>query len=222
MELAKLTSTTSNVVIKHLKSIFSRHDLPQVVVSDNGPQYFTEFAKQYDFTHITSSPQFPQANGAAERAVRTVKTLLSKSNDLYMAMLAYRSTPLEDGYTPAQLLMGRQLRTLVPTTQQQLKPKLPNGQDLRKKETQIKQRQKQNFDLRHKASDLKPLKKGDEIWLPDRKEKGTIVKPQGTRSYVVESENQSMYRRNRKMILPMPSQKKSNVETPKANSNKRL
>ena len=79
--------------------------------------------------------------------MRTVKTLLSKSNDPYMAMLAYRSTPLEDGYSPAQLLMGRQLHTLVPTTQQQLKPKLPNGQDLRKKETQIKQRQKQNFDL---------------------------------------------------------------------------
>ena len=57
------------------------------------------------------------------------------------------------------------------------------------------------------------------MWLPDRKEKGTIVQPQGTRSYVVESENQSMYCRNRKMILPMPSQKQSNVETPKANNN---
>ena len=101
-----------------------------------------------------------------------------------------------------------------------MKPKLPNGQDLRKKETQIKQRQKQNFDLRNKASDLKPLKEGDEVWLPDRKEKETIVKPQGTRSYMIQSKNHSMYRRNRKMILPMPSQKKSNVETPKANSNK--
>jgi len=75
-------------------------------------------------------------------------------------MLAYHSIPLEDDYSPAQLLMGRQLHTLVATKQQQLKPKLPNGQDLRKKETQIKQRQKQNFDLQHKATDLKPLEKG--------------------------------------------------------------
>ena len=60
-----------------------------------------DFAKQYDFTHITSSPKFPQANGAAERAVHTVKTLLTKSDDPHMAMLAYRSTPLEDDYSPA-------------------------------------------------------------------------------------------------------------------------
>ena len=36
-------------------------------MSDNGPQYnsqaFIEFAKQYNFSHNTSSPKFPQANG---------------------------------------------------------------------------------------------------------------------------------------------------------------
>jgi len=84
--------------------------------------------------------------------------------------------------------MGRQLRTLVPTTTQQLKP---NNIDLRKKDTQIKQRQKQTFDLR--CTDLKPLKKGDEVCLPDRKEKGTIVKSQSTRSSVVKSESQGTY-----------------------------
>ena len=122
IEVAKLTSTTSNAVIKHLKSIFSRHGLPQVVVSDNGPQHsstvFIEFAILHSFTHITSSPHIPQANRTAEHAVHTVKPLLSKSNDLYVATLAYHSTPLEDGYSPAQLLRGKQLRTLVPTTQQ--------------------------------------------------------------------------------------------------------
>jgi len=224
VELAKLTSTTSTAVIKHLKSIFARHGLPQIVVSDNGPQYsssvFTDLAKQYDFTHITSSPQFPQANGAAERAVRTVKTLLTKSDDPHMAMLAYRSTPLEDGYSPAQLLMGRQLCTLVPTMTQLMKPKLPSCRHLRQKEAQIKQRQKRNFDSRHKATDLKHLKKGDAVWLPDRNEQGTIVKPQGTRSYIVESESQGTYRRNRKIILPMPSQNKSKANTPKTNNTK--
>ena len=78
---------------------------PQVVVSDNGPQYsstvFTESAKLYNFTHITSSSHIPPANGTAEHAVHTVEPLLRKSNYLYVAMLAYRSTPLEDGYSPA-------------------------------------------------------------------------------------------------------------------------
>ena len=57
-----------------------------------------------------------------------------------------------------------------------VKPKLLKIQDLRKKKAQIKQRQKQNFATQHKTTDLKSLKKGDEEWLPDRKEKRATVK----------------------------------------------
>ena len=100
IELDKLLSTTSTEVIKHLKSFFSQHGVPQIVVSDNGPQYsaavFKDFADKYGFTHTTSSPQYPQANGAAEHAVCTVKNFLNKSKDPYLAILAYRSTPLEN------------------------------------------------------------------------------------------------------------------------------
>lgn len=114
-----------------MKSFFSRHGIPQIVISDNGPQYsatsFKEFANLYDFTHTTSSPLFPQANGAADRAVRTIKDFLNKSDDPYLAILAYRSTPLENGYSPAELLMGRKLRTTISTTLQAMKPQLPNS-----------------------------------------------------------------------------------------------
>ena len=86
---------------------------------DNGLQYsadfFKEFATQYSFTHTTSSPQFPQVNRAAERAMRTIKDPLNKSDDPYLAILIYRLTPLENGYSPAELLMGRKLRTTIPT-----------------------------------------------------------------------------------------------------------
>ena len=109
IEVAKLISTSANSIITHLKSIFSRHGIPEMVISDNGPQYsaaaFEKFSKEYGFNHATSSPKYPQANGTAERAVKTVKQLLVKNQDPYMAMLVYRATPLENGYSPAEMLM---------------------------------------------------------------------------------------------------------------------
>ena len=144
IEVAKLTSTSSNDVIRHLKSIYAHHGTPESVMSGNGPQYFAasfnNFAKEYRFTHITSSPRYPQVNGAAERAVKTVKELLDKNKDPYLALLDYRSTPLENGYSPAQLLMGRNLRNSIPVLPNQLNPKLPEATQLKEKEKERKEK----------------------------------------------------------------------------------
>ena len=100
-----LACTTSQSIIISLKTIFSRFGIPEIFTSDNGPNYaskdFANFAKDYGFTHVTSSPLYAQANGEAERAVQTVKRLFDKCTDLRLALLAYRSTPLEQGYSPA-------------------------------------------------------------------------------------------------------------------------
>ena len=92
-------------------SIFARHVIPEVVISDNGTQcslaLFQQFAKQYGFNHIMSSPNHPQRNGAMKRAVKTVKGMLVKNEDPYLDLLAHSSTPLENGYSPAELLMCR-------------------------------------------------------------------------------------------------------------------
>ena len=37
IEIALLKETSSDAVINHLKSIFARHGIPEVVISDNGP-----------------------------------------------------------------------------------------------------------------------------------------------------------------------------------------
>uniref|UniRef100_A0A3B3HLM4 Gypsy retrotransposon integrase-like protein 1 n=1 Tax=Oryzias latipes TaxID=8090 RepID=A0A3B3HLM4_ORYLA len=75
IEVAKLNVTSAATVIAAMKETFSRHGIPETVVSDNGPQYasekFKDFATEYGFVHITSSPRYPQANGEAERAVAT-------------------------------------------------------------------------------------------------------------------------------------------------------
>ena len=77
IEIAKLNRTTTTDVVTHLKSMFARHGIPEMFISDNGPQYasreFQDFAKEYEFQHTTSSPYFPQGNGEAERAMGIVK-----------------------------------------------------------------------------------------------------------------------------------------------------
>ena len=79
-ELIKLTSITANAVIQALKSVFARHGTPEILRSDNGPQYTSqitkEFAKSYAFVIITSNPRYPQCNGLAERMVQSIKHLL--------------------------------------------------------------------------------------------------------------------------------------------------
>ena len=69
IEITKLEQTTSQCVIKHMSSIFARYGTPEMVMSDNGPQYasdtFRQFATEYGFVHNTSSPHFPQSNGEA-------------------------------------------------------------------------------------------------------------------------------------------------------------
>ena len=117
--------------------------MPEPLISDNGPQYsaklFNDFSRKYGFTHITSSPHYPQGIGTAERGIKTVKTLLNKSSDdSYSALLAYCATTLENGYSPAELLMGRKLITTIPTIQKQLLPCLPVKLAVKEKEEKIR------------------------------------------------------------------------------------
>lgn len=92
-EIAPLKSITTENAISHLKSFFCRHGIPEIVVSDNGPQFaaatFSQFGEEWGFTHLTSSPHYPQSNGGVERAVKTANNLVVKAEDLYLALLSY-------------------------------------------------------------------------------------------------------------------------------------
>ncbi|UYV73092.1 TIGD4 [Cordylochernes scorpioides] len=90
--------------------------------------------EEYGFNHITSSPRYPQSNRMAERSVKIIKTRLKKSQDPYLGFLAYRTTPLENGFSPSELLMGGKLRTNLPTYPDLLKPSLVNQELLNQKE----------------------------------------------------------------------------------------
>ena len=115
-------STSSNVVIEELRTMFAKFGLPETVVTDNGTGFtsheFNSFLKRNGIKHITSAPYHPSSNGLAERAVQIVKQGLKKVSSgsmntrLARVLLSYRITPqATTGVAPAELLLGRRPRT---------------------------------------------------------------------------------------------------------------
>lgn len=227
------SDTRSATVITHLKSQFARHGIPEIVISDNGPQFssreFQAFAKEWEFTHKTSSPHHAQSNGMAERGVQTVKLMLIKAKadgkDPYLSLLNLRSTPLEDiRASPAQLLMGRRVRTRLPTTPQMLKPCMISDTVHQPLETR-QQKQKGYFD--HGARELQKLLKQKQIGDSVRIWKNGSWNPAQVtelsdqpRSYVVQTPDGQVYRRNRKFLMQFKDN--SNATQDKDNQNETL
>ena len=110
-EIDRLYSTTSRDVINKLKSHIGRHGIPDRLISENWPQFnsewFRKFAADYQYQHITSSPTYPQSNGKAEDAVKTAKSIMCKAlnlrTDPNLALLDNR----RHWNVTAQRLLGR-------------------------------------------------------------------------------------------------------------------
>uniref|UniRef100_A0A8C6ULU0 Gypsy retrotransposon integrase-like protein 1 n=1 Tax=Neogobius melanostomus TaxID=47308 RepID=A0A8C6ULU0_9GOBI len=134
-EIELLPDLSAETVIKRCKAQFARHGQPDRVITDNGPQFtsaFARFASEWEFEHVTSSPRYPKANGKAESAVKIAKNLLRKAardgNDPWKAVLHWRNTPTENmDSSPAQRLMSRRLKTSIPVTNKLLEPVVVTG-----------------------------------------------------------------------------------------------
>ena len=103
--------------------MFSGHGIPEVLCSDNGPQYastqFTEFCTSWGITHETSSPHYPQSNGFAEACVKSVKHELQHAKysgaNLQLALWCSKLHPINAKLpSPAELQYQCQIRTIIP------------------------------------------------------------------------------------------------------------
>eukprot|EP00105_Crassostrea_gigas_P017830 XP_011435757.1 PREDICTED: uncharacterized protein K02A2.6-like [Crassostrea gigas] len=112
--MESLNQLTSREVIRKLRSQFARHGIPDICMSDNGPQFaseeFADFEHLWEFDHITSSPHYPHINWKAEKAVKVARQILKKAkhtkSNPYLALLDYRNTPTHHvGTSPAMRLM---------------------------------------------------------------------------------------------------------------------
>ena len=121
---------------------------------------------------MTSSPHYPQSNGEAERAVKTAKELL-KQDDISLALLTYRSTPIPDlGASPAELAFSRQLRTTLLSLPGTLTPRTVNQETLRGRDAAFKQKQKRNYDHHHGVRPLPELHPGHSVFVKSDGQKG--------------------------------------------------
>lgn len=212
-EMALLSKFIIKLCHHTLKSIFARHGIPHIVVSDNGPCFnskeWQKFAAQYDFQHVTSSPHYAQSNGQAEKGVHVLKQLLKKAaesdSDPYLALLSYRATPLQCGLSPAELLMNRKLRTTLPSHQPHDKFKPKNPATIEQKLRQQKLRQKSFYDRTTKQ--LPPLTPNSPVRIenPDGwSTRGTVLQEVAPRSYTVKTEDGQILRRNHRNLLKTP------------------
>ena len=210
-EIDEMTSTTSNAVIKKFCHHFARHGIPEMLISDNAPQYISEefkrFSQSWDFKHITSSPLYSQSNGLAEKTVQIAKRLLSKAKaesiNFERVLLQYRSTPVDNLASPSQLLMGRQIRSTLPSFTNHLVPKTipPEVVMKRREERQQTQQKYYNKNARLDDNEYTPGQRIQVQLMPKSKWKpGKIIKKDDApRSYHIDVDG-ATYRRNKRFI----------------------
>ena len=186
-----------------MKSIFASHGIPRILVSDNATCYasrsFKMFANEFNFEHRTSSPGYPQSNGKAEKSVGIVKGVLNKAldsnDDIYLALLAYRTAPMACGKSPSEMLMNRKLRNRLPQV---------DSESIEINERQVKRKLKQVELYNQHAKDLPVLKPNDVVRV--RKDnrwanKAQVLVQISPRSYKVLTNEGKIIRRNRRQLL---------------------
>lgn len=211
-EIARLTSKTATAVVNATKIIFARHGIPFELIADNMPfasVEYRQFAQDWGFKVITSSPRYPQSNGEAERYVGIVKTMMLKCaedhSDPNMALLRYRNTPLTGmTFSPAQLLFSRRLRDDLPQLAESLHPEIPN--DARQELLRKQERQAYYYNRgarKRTTADFKPednvrikVDPQSKQWVPGKVE----YQYDTPRSYVVTTDTGDTFRRNRSML----------------------
>lgn len=227
-ELALLNSTTASQIIMHLKSIWARHGIPCFACTDGGPPFnskeFKDFLNEWHVEHIMSSPYLSRSNGMVERSIGTMKGILKKcfsdNTDPFLALLQYRNTPKNCQYSPAQLCMSRRLRTKMPISDTNLKPKMIDYKKI--KQHIDTQNHKSSLYYNKHTKPLSSLQQGDKVYF--KKQPHNVWTPgiisevcPEPRSYIISSP-EGQFRRNRQHILS-PKHQQTEQSSPKSSLN---
>ena len=130
--------------------------------------------------------------------------------DPYLAMLESRNCPVENSSSPAQLIYGRCLRSLLPIYQEKLKIKSINDDDIQDQKFQKQSKQAFYYDQHAKCQ--KQLKEGQDVYVyQNEKWKEAVVEKKCAEppSYIIKAQDGKIYRRNRNILQPVQSEETS-------------
>jgi hypothetical protein len=202
-------------------SNFVELGVPMRLRSDNGPQFdagiFQAALQRWRVAWGNSTPHYHQSNGHAEAAVKAVKELVLKlapsgdlsSEEFLAGLLEFRNTPHETGLSPAQIVFGHQLRSIVPAHRSSYASQWKEVMAARERQAEANAATKFRFDSRTRP--LCPLPIGAPVRVQDNKTKlwshiGVIVAVGRYRSYRVKFASGSVLWRNRRFLrLMVPS-----------------
>ena len=121
-----------------LQRLFAAYGLPQLSVTDSGPQFtseeFSEFLRSNGLKHIQVSPYHPSSNGLAERFMKTFKEAMKAGslpvpNRIANFLLMYWSTPYAmTSQAPSKLFLDWHLRTSLHLLHPQCEQEAPDQQ----------------------------------------------------------------------------------------------
>ncbi|XP_070812513.1 vomeronasal type-2 receptor 26-like [Pituophis catenifer annectens] len=147
LEVALMKSKTSEAIIRVLRRLFATLNLPDLIVSDNGPQFtansFEMFLAEQGIRHALSALGKPSTNGLAERMVRSTKETLTRlgpgdiqANIDKLLAIQHITPSATTHWSPAKLLMGRKLRSQLDRLHPQYSSEKPTDSTSRVREFQ--------------------------------------------------------------------------------------
>lgn len=133
-EAVAMPTMEAERVATALLDIFSRHGIPDEILSDRGTNFMSVLMKrlceQLGIRHIKTTPYHPQTNGVVERFNGSLKAMMRrccqgdlKNWDSYLPMLlfAYREVPHRStGFSPFELLYAYRVRGPLDVLRQEL------------------------------------------------------------------------------------------------------
>ena len=226
---------TASRLLSAMKQVFCRSGIPDVIWSDQGPQFtsrlFQAFASEWEFRHITSMPTYPQSNGKAEAAVKSMKKIIRAtwsgtqldSGKLAHALLQYRNTPSQrDGLSPSQKLFGRPMQDSLPAHGRSFAAEWQHSTE--EANTQEKNHTKHVMQYYNQRAHLLPdICVGSHVTVQNEYTKvwdiyGTVIKIEPNRTYHIKTQRGHVLVRNRRFIrrrVPIiPPQPPGSVSTP--------